>query len=162
MQELLRLKAEGELNEIQMQWFRDKKPKEELFDCEADPHELNNLADNPAYQEKLKELSSEMDRWLAEIGDVPNLDERKLVDRLWSGNDSKPKTSEPIIVSENGKVSMSCETGGASIGYKIIKDGKIPKPWMVYQVPIKLSEGEKIQVQAHRIGFKPSKTVEFN
>ena len=106
MQELLRLKEAGELNNIQMQWFRESKPKEELFDCKADPHELNNLADNPAYQEKLKELSSEMDRWLAEIGDVPNLDERKLVDRLWSGNDSKPKTSEPIIVSENGKVSI--------------------------------------------------------
>jgi hypothetical protein len=162
MQDLLRFKEEGKLNDVQMQWFRDKKPKEELFDCKADPFELNNLADNPEYKEKLNELSLEMDRWLNEVEDIPNLDERKLVDRLWSGKDSKPKTSEPIMTSENGELSIICETEGASIGYKIIKDGKTPKSWMVYQNSIKLSEGEKIQVQAHRIGFVPSKTVEFN
>ena len=162
MQELLRLKEEGKLNDIQMQWFRESKPKEELFDCKADPHELNNLADNPAYQEKLNELRVEMDRWLTEIGDVPNLEERKLVDRLWSGRDSKPKTSQPIITSENGKVSISCETDGASIGYKIVKDGKTPKSWMVYQNPIELPKDAKLKVQAHRIGFVPSKTIEFN
>ena len=33
MQELLRLKEEGKLNDVQMQWFREHKPKEELFDC---------------------------------------------------------------------------------------------------------------------------------
>ncbi|MFS4482726.1 sulfatase [Hyunsoonleella sp. 2307UL5-6] len=162
MQELLRLKDEGKLNDAQMQWFRAQKPKEELFDCEADPYELNNLADNPKYQGKLKELSAEMDRWLAEIGDTPNLDERKLVNRLWSGKNSKPQTSEPILTPENGKISVTCKTEGASIGYKIIKDGKTPKSWMVYQNPIALTEGEKIQVQAHRIGFVPSKTIEFN
>ncbi|MDC1364819.1 sulfatase, partial [Algibacter sp.] len=162
MQELLRLKDEGKLTDAQIQWFREQKPKEELFDCKADPFELNNLADNPDYKEKLNELSSEMDRWLNEIDDIPNLDERKLVDRLWSGNDSKPKTSEPILTSQNGKVSVTCETEGASIGYKIIKDGKTPKSWMAYQNPIELSEGEKIHVQAHRIGFVPSETVTFN
>ena len=162
MQELLRLKEEGKLNDIQLQWFRDQKPREELFDCKTDPFELNNLADNPEYIDKLNELSAEMDRWLADINDTPNLDERKLVEQLWSGKDSKPKTSEPVISSENGKVSISCETEGASIGYKIIKDDKAPKSWMVYQNPVNLSEGEKIQIQAHRIGYVPSETVEFN
>ncbi|MFV9551410.1 sulfatase [Algibacter sp. PT7-4] len=162
MQELLRLKEAGELNDSQMQWFRENKPKEELFDCKVDPFELNNLADNPQYKEKLVELSAEMDKWLNEIGDIPNLNERKLVNRLWSGKDSKPKTSKPIISSVNGKVSVSCETEGASIGYKIIKNGKTPISWMVYQKPIKLLDSEKLLVQAHRIGFVPSKTIEFN
>lgn len=162
MQELLRLKEEGKLNDIQMQWFRKQKPKEELFDCENDPFELNNLAGNPEYKDKLNELSSEMDRWLNNIGDIPNLDEKKLVNRLWSGKDSKPKTSNPILSLEKGKVIITCETEGASIGYKIIKDGKTPKSWSVYNNPIELSKGVKIQVQAHRIGFVPSKTVEFN
>ncbi|WP_396600615.1 sulfatase [Algibacter sp. R77976] len=162
MQELLRLKAEGKLNDVQMQWFREHKPKEELFDCKVDPFELNNLANNPKYQEKLNELRAEMDRWLIEIGDTPNLDERKLVDRLWSGKKSKPETSNPIISLENGKISVSCETEGASIGYKIIKDGKMPNTWMVYQEPVELPKGSKIQVQAHRIGYVPSKTIEFN
>ncbi|MGB5417490.1 sulfatase family protein [Algibacter sp.] len=159
MQELLRLKAEGKLNDLQMQWFREHKPKEELFDCKADPFELNNLADIPEYQEKLKELRTEMDRWLTEIGDDPSLKEAKLVEKLWSGSDAQPVTAIPVLTSENGKVSVSCETEGASIGYKIIKDGNTPKSWMVYQEPIALLEGEKIQVQAHRIGFVASKTI---
>ncbi|RED47789.1 sulfatase family protein [Seonamhaeicola aphaedonensis] len=163
MQELLRLKAEGELNDIQMQWFREQKPKEELFDCEADPYELNNLAANPENQEKLKELSAEMDRWLADIGDQPNLDEAKLIEQLWSGKSTQPVTSQPIITSENSFVKVTCETEGASIGYKIVGiDGKTPNSWEVYQNPIQLPEGSKLIVQAHRIGFMPSEVAEFN
>lgn len=163
MQELLRLKAEGKLNDIQMQWFREQKPKEELFDCEADPYELNNLAANPENQEKLKELSTEMDRWLADIGDQPNLDEAKLIEQLWSGKSTQPVTSQPIITSENSFVKVTCETEGASIGYKIVGiDGKTQNSWEVYQNPIQLPEGSKLIVQAHRIGFMPSEVVEFN
>jgi len=158
MQELLRLKEEGKLNDIQMQWFREQKPKEELFDCNADPFELNNLADNLEYKEKLNELRGEMDRWLTDINDTPNLDERKLVERLWSGKDSKPKTSEPIIIFENGKVSLSCETEGASIGYKIkSENGSFQEAWNIYKKPFKVVDNAEIVVQAHRIGFVPSK-----
>ncbi|WP_203258523.1 sulfatase family protein [Hyunsoonleella ulvae] len=163
MQELLRLKKEGKLNDIQMQWFREKKPVEELFDCEKDPHELNNLADDPAYKEKLSELRAEMDRWLAEVGDDPKLKEAKLVEKLWNESPTKPATLKPIVTFENGLVSVACATEGASIGYKIIdKNGKTPRSWEIYQEPIKLPEASKLVVQAHRIGFVPSKVVEFN
>ncbi|RMF41346.1 MAG: sulfatase [Planctomycetota bacterium] len=40
----------GELNEAQSQFFRPR-PPEMLFDIEADPHEVRNLADDPAYAE---------------------------------------------------------------------------------------------------------------
>lgn len=159
MQELLRLRDKGKLNDVQLQWFRDSKPKEELFDCASDPFELNNLADSPQYKDKLKELSAEMDSWLEYIGDDPKLPEGELIKQLWQDNNVQPVTSDPIIEISEGKVAISCKTKGASIGYKIIEDGKTPKPWIAYQSPIKLSEGEKIQVQAHRVGFKPSKIV---
>ncbi|NJX14554.1 sulfatase family protein [Tamlana crocina] len=163
MQELLRLKAEGKLNDVQMQWFREQKPKEELFDCAVDPYELNNLADQPEYQEKLDELSSEMDRWLSEIGDEPNLDEAKLVEKLWSGKDTKPETAQPIITAKDGLVQVFCETEGASIGYKIMdQNGNAPQSWEVYQEPVQLPKGYKLMVQAHRIGFEPSDVIEFN
>lgn len=163
MQELLRLKGEGELNANQMQWFRESKPEEELFDCIADPFELNNLAYTPEYKDKLIELSSEMDRWLTEIGDTPNLNERKLVDRLWAGSDSQPKTAIPDIISENGKLKITCETEGASIAYKVVaKSEKTSLSWNIYKSPIVLPEGAKLMVQSHRLGFLPSKTVTFN
>jgi arylsulfatase A-like enzyme len=160
MQELLRLHDEGKLNASQEQWFRDSKPKEELFDCQADPYELNNLVENQKYSDKLIELRDEMDRWIAEIGDQPNLPEAELIEQLWKGAEIQPVTAKPEITAVNGKVSISCATEGASIGYKIVgTDGKEPKSWSVYQEPIVISKGEELLAKAHRIGFKAGKGI---
>ncbi len=161
MQELLRLRNEGKLDSIQALWFRENKDPEELYDCIADPHELNNLANDSTYSEKLEELRSEMDRWIEEIGDQPNLPERELIRQLWGGKDIKPVTAEPIITSSDGKIAITCSTEGASIGYKIIgNDGIAPKAWSVYQEPFSLSKGTRLLVKAHRIGFEPSEIIE--
>jgi hypothetical protein len=160
MQELLRMNEAGELNAMQAQWFRESKPKEELYDCLADPYELNNLADDPNFQDKLKELSNEMDSWLTEIGDIPNLPERELIQKLWAGADSKPSTADPQIKISNGKVEIESTTEGASIGFKLIKANEVQSPsWDIYKEPINLEEGESIWVQAHRIGYNPSQIV---
>ncbi|MFP4844980.1 sulfatase [Winogradskyella sp. PE311] len=162
MQELLRLHDEDKLNEAQKQWFRESKPKEELFDCTVDPFELNNLADNLEYKNKLNELSAEMDKWLRAIEDNPNLPEGELIKKLWNGSETQPITSEPIIKNKNGKVTISCNTEGASIAFKMLKNGeKSPKSWEVYENKIDLPHDAKLIVQAHRIGFKPSKTIEI-
>ena len=161
MQELLRLKDERKLNDIQAQWFRENKAPEELFDCKADPHELNNLASDPAYKEKLIQLRSEMNLWIEEIDDRPNLPEIELITKLWNGANTKPVTTKPIINSKYGKIYISCQTKGASLGYKIIeRDGVKPKAWSIYQKPFIVSEESTIYVQAHRIGFKPSVMIE--
>lgn len=158
MQELLKLKEKGELNDIQKQWFRAQKPREELFDCINDPFELNNLAENPKYKDKLAELSNEMDRWLTEIKDNPELSEKELVAKLWNGSTTKPVTATPIITFKNGKVEINCVTEGASIGYKTNPKAK---SWQVYTAPFKVLSGKKILVKAHRIGYLPSKDVRF-
>lgn len=163
MQELLKLKEEGKLDDIQMQWFREQKPNEELFDCYADPHELNNLAKNPEYQEKLNELSNEMDEWLQAIDDNPNLSESELVSKLWEGSSIQPTTLEPLIAVENGKITIGCETKGASISYKLIDSReKDLKKWEIYQEPFILPKGAKLEVRAHRIGFIPSRLITFS
>ncbi len=162
MQELLKLKEQEKLNSIQAQWFRESKVPEELFNCKADPHELSNLISDPAYSDKLKELRDEMNRWLEAIGDQPNQPEEELISNLWKGSDNQPETSEPIITSSDGKISISCSTEGASIGYRLVgNDGKAPKAWMVYQKPFTLPEGYGLQVQAHRIGFKKSEIIKL-
>lgn len=162
MQELLRLHHEGKLNEIQAQWFRPNKPTEELFDCESDPHELNNLALDPAYQDKLSVLRAEMDRWLLAIGDDPDLQESALIHRLWQGSNQQPKTSTPVANQMNGILSISCATQGASIGYKIVDSyGKVPKSWKIYNEPIKIPQGSELLIKAHRIGFKASEIMKY-
>ena len=163
MLELLKLRDEGELDSIQQLWFREKKDPEELFDCNNDPYELKNLAGDPAYADHLEELREEMDRWIEEIGDQPNLPEKELLDQLWSENVSKPITSTPQVISSKGKIKITCDTDGASIGYKIIhQDETPPKAWTVYLAPIELEQDSKLLVMAHRIGFEPSKMLEID
>jgi len=161
MQELLRLNAEDKLNDIQKQWFRTSKPKEELFDCLADKYELNNLANNPKYKDKLVELRTEMDRWLKDVGDQPNLPESELINKLWQGKGKQPKTINPVISISENKVSINTETKGASIGYKIINDkSNEPKSWSVYYKPLNnINKTSRLLVQAHRIGFQPSDII---
>ena len=162
MQELLRLRDEGKLNEIQSQWFRTEKDPEELFDLENDPHELNNLINDLDHYSKLKELRLEMDQWLDKIGDTPNLPERNLIESLWEGNTEQPITQDPIITVEDNEnfISLNSLTDGSSIGFKLIKkDAPEPKSWNIYLEPFELKSGDSLQVIAHRIGFKPSKII---
>ena len=62
-------------------WFRTSKPAEELFDTETDPHELNNLADDPAYAEVLTDLRTECERWMKAIDDKGFINEIELIQK---------------------------------------------------------------------------------
>lgn len=50
----------GELNAEQAAFF-EARPAEQLFDVETDPHEVKNLATDPIYSQKLKELRKALD-----------------------------------------------------------------------------------------------------
>ena len=161
MKELLRLRDKDSLTEYQAQWFRNSKPKEELFDCENDQHELVNLAEDPKYKDKLMELRAENDRFMKAVGDKGFVPEKELLSQFWPGW-KQPQTEKPTIAEKNGKVELTTATVGGSIGYQILKsDEKEGKNWAVYTEPLTLSEGEKLVVVADRIGFKPSDIVVF-
>ena len=49
----------------------DEPPEWELFDCETDPLELMNLADDPSYADVFANMVQRLDAKMAEIGDVP-------------------------------------------------------------------------------------------
>lgn len=51
----------------------DKRPAEELYDLKTDPGQVTNVAGNPAYSEKLKELRGRVDQWMKNTGD-PRVD----------------------------------------------------------------------------------------
>ncbi len=46
-----------------------RRPAEELYDLRADPHELKNLAADPAHAGTLASLRAEVDAWMKEQGD---------------------------------------------------------------------------------------------
>ncbi len=51
-----------------------KRPEEELYDLAKDPHQLTNLAADPACAELKAKLRAELDAWLKETGDPRALD----------------------------------------------------------------------------------------
>jgi N-sulfoglucosamine sulfohydrolase len=149
MPHMLKLKDEGKLNAQQMLWFRPTKPQEELFDTQTDPYELNNLANNPQYADKLKELKTAHENWIKQYKDWGATAEMDMVKQWWNGKDTPPKTAEPSISFKRNKVKITSNTEGASIGYrKSSKDS-----WTIYQKPFEWQKGDSLYVVAHRIGY---------
>lgn len=162
MQELLRMRDNGELNKDQAQWFRTKKAPEELFDTWNDPYELNNLAHIPKYQDKLMELRAECERWMTEIDDKGLMSEKEYIASIWPDG-VQPPTDRPIIEKKAGSIEIYCETEGASIGYQILKKNEeIGKTWQVYTEPFDIDPEEKVIAVAHRIGYKHSGKSTFS
>ena len=62
--------AAGEMNETQLIFFGDKKPAEELYDLENDPHEIHNLANDPKYATQLKTHRQHLTEWITQTGDL--------------------------------------------------------------------------------------------
>lgn len=159
MQELLTLNTQGKLNDAQSQWFRSEKPREELFDTLNDPHELNNLAMDERYADKLNELRLAMDTWLEEIGDSPNLKEKDLIEKLWQGKPSQPVTAQPELTVSRKRIVASSVTQGAVIAYKVKKNDKHETAWALYSGPLNIEHDAVVTFIAHKIGFKPSEPV---
>ena len=68
----------GKLSGPQLQFFQGK-PVEQLFDTEADPHEVNNLASNPDHADVLKDLRARLASQLRALPDLSFYPESKLV-----------------------------------------------------------------------------------
>jgi arylsulfatase A-like enzyme len=91
-----RLHDEGKLEGPQKTFFQEK-PFEELYDSEADPHEVRNLAADPAHAGTLARLRKELDRWMLEIRDLGFLPEADLRSRWgkaapWKAVREKPES----------------------------------------------------------------------
>ena len=68
----------GKLNAAQSQ-FHQRRPAEQLFDVEADPHEINNLSENPKYAKVLSQLREGMKKKLRQINDLSFYPESHMV-----------------------------------------------------------------------------------
>ncbi|AQZ54112.1 sulfatase [Martelella mediterranea] len=60
----------------------DAPPEWELFDCDKDPMELFNVANDPAYGETFKTMLEKLDAKQADIGDVPEHDSAEVLASL--------------------------------------------------------------------------------
>ncbi len=79
MQELLRLKNNGSLNEVQKKWFESPKPKEEFYDVLNDPYEINNLINEPQYIDIIDNLRTSLIKWREDSNDLGDIPEMELI-----------------------------------------------------------------------------------
>ncbi len=68
-QAMLRLQSAGMLSPLQRTCFTVPRPKEELYDLLADPHELNNVAADSQYSDTLRQMRRVLHEWKRETGD---------------------------------------------------------------------------------------------
>ncbi len=190
MKDFLRLKEEGKLDPAPAAWFTTK-PVEELYDMDNDPFELHNLAENPAYENRLIELRKAFQQWISKVGDRSEIPEREMILNMWDGKNEPPDTVAPDIIRAKKGVIISCDTKGASIGYQIVTKGTSPKSehsmmqswdfagimanskngqpipvspvWQVYSGEVlHLQAGDTLRVNAMRIGYKAAKVEYIN
>lgn len=69
-QSMLALKESNSLSEVQMACFVEPRAEEELYHIPSDPHELTNLAGDPAHQDLLDQLRLQMKEIRSQTDDV--------------------------------------------------------------------------------------------
>jgi len=158
MPNFLELKKENKLNKVEQIWFQTK-VTEELYDCENDPHNVINLAENSNYNSILKEMRTALQNHLKDRKDYGVQPESEMIKEMWP-NFKQPITGAVIFNSNGQTITLSSATKGASIAY-IISDKTIKKldfnsKWEVYHKPIILKKGQIIYTIAQRIGYKES------
>ena len=78
MQEIRKKEASGQLDPVMALFSAHEKPVEELYDTHADPFEIHNLADDPAFSQRLSEMRHALSEWQNEIGDVGLIPEAEI------------------------------------------------------------------------------------
>ena len=162
MQEMRRLDAAGDLAGPQKLYFRQVKPVEELYDTDADPEELHNLADDPKYADKLAELRMQTRQWRKDIGDIGLIPE-PIFDEMKRPGGEYAVTATPVFTitdvddaQRSYQVAIASPTAGSSIAYRFGK-----KPNQLYTKPVTVKPGQKLTAVACRIGFRDSNAIAF-
>ena len=170
MQEWLRLQAAGQLSGSAALWMRNSRPPEELYDTKADPHQINNLAADPAHRKRSSACAAAVTGWMAGIDDQGLINEPEMIQRMWPGG-VQPETAQPYIVPRRAtgspsrqptieidgptEIAIYVPTQGASIGYTT--DEAPTAKWRIYTGPILVDAPLTLRAKAIRYGYKESK-----
>jgi hypothetical protein len=151
-----RFKA-GELSPEQSAWF-EPRPAEELYDTHADPDEVNNLADDPAYNDELERMRSALDAWLRRTPDLSDMAEVDMARSMWPDG-TAPVTPPPEVrrISAS-RFALYESVPGASLAWRAPGD-----EWQVVHPgePIEAGSGATVIVKSVRYGWRESDEAEL-
>jgi N-sulfoglucosamine sulfohydrolase len=162
MHEIFRLHDAGALFPPADWYYVAAKPIEELYDTEADPYELDNLAARPEQQARLARMRAAHERWVTDTGDLGAIPEAELAERFWPGG-VQPVTDAPTIEPAGGasngpvEVTIHSDVDGASIAYTL--DPGDDAHWLLYTRPITIGASATLHARAVRYGWAESADV---
>ncbi len=140
----------GELNTDQARWFEGV-GAEQLYDLQADPHELNNLINDDALTPVAQRMRIAPDDWLARVGDTGEVPEAEMRDGFLDEG-SVPVTLAPRVTQKNGLLTVAADDN-ASIGYRVAEGD-----WQLYVEPVE-HENQRVEFKAVRYGWRESSVV---
>jgi arylsulfatase A-like enzyme len=164
-QELWALHEEGSLTGAPALWFEAPRPAEELFDTRIDPHEIENLVRDPVHARTLERLRGELDRWLAQTGDLGAIPEDEMIEQMWPGRE-QPSTTPPRITLVRlspgaTRVTLTSSSEGSSIGYRVNGRADDGSDWNLYVGPFEAQIREEVEAKAVRYGYAESEVVKL-
>ena len=94
--------AAGQLDSVQRLLFAETRAPEELYDLDADPWEVHNLAADPAHSKTLGELRSMLEQWIEQTQDqgrTPETESRYDADMAaYQGRKPNPEVARNIAL----------------------------------------------------------------
>ena len=85
------MQAEGSLRDRPRCGCARSRPPEELYDVQADPHQIHDLAADPAHRAVLERMRGAVDEWMTRIGDQGLINEPEMIQRMWPGGVQPPR-----------------------------------------------------------------------
>lgn len=169
MQQWLELQAAGKLTGPAALWMRSSRPAEELYDTQADPHQVRDLSADPAHKATLERMRGAVVTWMRDAADQGLINEAEMIQRMWPRG-VQPETAQPyilprrstaaptrekaILLPEAMEVVIYVPTQGASIAYTN-DPGPTPR-WRLYTGPILVDRPMTLRAKAIRYGYKES------
>ncbi|MEP4147839.1 MAG: sulfatase-like hydrolase/transferase [Halioglobus sp.] len=153
VREMRQMHLGGKLNPQQARWFQPA-GKERLYDIKADPHELIDLASNPAYANELQRLRQALEAHLARVGDWSEQSENDMVDSFEPGGERFVTSSPTVSIKDNVLTAMPV-SAGSSVGYSLDNGER----WLLYSGPVSVPAESQVLVKAVRYGWRESDEV---
>ena len=118
MKELRRVAKTGKMPAAMKLFMADRKPVEEFYDLQNDPHEINNLAADPKYKEQLEKLRKVHKQWIKETRDLGLIPEPEMVLRekqAGSRYDILAKTDDKTLPERLGRMAALASEGSQAL-----------------------------------------------
>jgi arylsulfatase A-like enzyme len=125
LQVMRQLHSEGRLTMAQAPFMSSTRPEEELYDLEADPYEMSNLAGSPERQQTLENLRGLLETWIQQTGDQGATPEEALPEEFryrtqiegWS-------TTGGLLRNQDGVLSLSWAGRSGRVTLPLVMEGE--------------------------------------